>query len=126
MSQNINTKTSSQQFLPGKNTTSLYFAKDHLTVVYVANILQKNNVNVQDLDKVKQYIDSKNFDDKMTIWLDFRNILSINNRALRQIVQNNLTKKIRFHAVTGFMPSMDLKFRSWANVTFEKEDKEKV
>lgn len=108
--------TQGQRFAPGPNVTSLYYAKEHMTIIYIANLLGKNNVNVKDLDKIQEYIVKREFDDKMQIWLDFRSIISINNRALKQIVNNNITKKIRFHAVTGFMPSMDKKFRGWAKI----------
>lgn len=107
-------------FQPGNNTASLYFADEHRTILYVAAILQKNNVTVSDLDVLNKYIDSKQFDDKMEIWLDFQRINSINNRALRKLVDNPKTKAIRFNAVTGFMPSMDLKFRSVAKIVLEE------
>ena len=98
-----------QMFNPGPNTTSLYFSTDHRTIIYVANIIHKNNVSVSDLDVVNDYILSKNFDDKMDIWLDFRFINSINNRAMRKIVNHPKNKTYKWHAITGFNPGLNIK-----------------
>ena len=114
-----------QMFNPGPNTTSLYFSTDHRTIIYVANIIHKNNVSVSDLDVVNDYILSKNFDDKMDIWLDFRFINSINNRAMRKIVNHPKNKTYKWHAITGFNPSMDLKFRCLAGVVIDEDTEKK-
>ena len=114
-----------QMFNPGGNTMTLYFAKEHRTIIYVANVIHKNNFSTNDLDDINEYIISKNFDDKMDIWLDFRFINSINNRAMSKIIKNPKTKDYKFHAITGFNPSMDLKFRCLAGVKIDEETENK-
>ena len=113
-----------QMFNPGPNTTSLYFSTDHRTIIYVANIIHKNNLSVSDFEVINDYILSKNFDDKMDIWLDFRFINSINNRAMRKIVNHPKNKTYKWHAITGFNPSMDLKFRCLAGVVIDDNKKD--
>lgn len=114
-----------QMFSPGPNTASLYFADKHQTVIYVSHVLKKNNFTVADIPALNEYIDSKQFDDKMTIWLDFQGINKFNNRAMKKIIDNPKTKAIRFNAVTGFSPSMDLKFRCLAQIVLEESEIDK-
>lgn len=109
-------------FEPGENTTTLYFADRHQTIVYVAHVLRKSKVSVSDLDELQKYLESRQFDDKMTVWLDFRGVNSINNRVMKKLIDNPKTKRLRFDAITGLLPSMDLKFRCLANIVIDDED----